>query len=209
MHKVFGVLRNGVRFAAWFRGKQALGVAVAGIVEHIVLLPALDELSVFHHIDPIGDASHNVQIVSDEQKAHFFRRFQLGEQLEDLSLNGDVQSGRGFVGDKKVGIVRQRDGNHNALALAAGELVRVGLQPAFRVVDPGLGKQVDGARADLVALQLLMQRQTFPDLLLQSVERVQGRHGLLKDEADVIAPDSAKIGGVCADHFGVLVANGS
>ena len=46
------------------------------------------------------------------------------QQLEDLRLDGDVERGGGLVGDQQVGLVGERHGDHDALALAAGELVR-------------------------------------------------------------------------------------
>ncbi len=48
------------------------------------------------------------------------------QHLEDLRLHGDVQRGGRLVADQQVGIVGDRDGDHDALALAAGQLVREG-----------------------------------------------------------------------------------
>ena len=53
------------------------------------------------------------------------------QQLEDLRLDGDVERGGRLVGDDEVGLRHQRHGDHQALALAAGELVRqLGEAPA-------------------------------------------------------------------------------
>ena len=59
--------------------------------------------------------------------------------VEDLRLRRHVERRRRLVGDQQVGIVDQRHRDHHALAHAAGELVRV-------VVDPALGAR-DADRA--------------------------------------------------------------
>ena len=55
------------------------------------------------------------------------------EQLQDLRLNGGVERRGRLVGDQQVGISGQRHRDHDALDLAAGELVRIGGEPARRV----------------------------------------------------------------------------
>ncbi len=54
-----------------------------------------------------------------------------------------------------------------------------------------------------------MQRQAFADLLVDGVEGVEGRHRLLKDKADVVAPDGAEVGFVSADHFLAVIGDGA
>ena len=47
-----------------------------------------------------------------------------GEQVEDLRLDRDVECADRLVGDDEVGAQRQRTGDSDPLALAAGERVR-------------------------------------------------------------------------------------
>ena len=54
------------------------------------------------------------------------QRLHLGE---DLRLDGDVERGGRLVGDQQQRPVQQRDRDGDALAQAAGELVRIGFQP--------------------------------------------------------------------------------
>ena len=49
---------------------------------------------------------------------------ELLEQVDDLGLDGDVERGDRLVGDDQLRVQRQRAGHADALALAAGELVR-------------------------------------------------------------------------------------
>ena len=64
---------------------------------------------------------------------------QLVHQVEHLRLHGDVERGGRLVGEEQVGVAGERDGDHDALAHAAGEFVRIlaearrGLGDAHRV----------------------------------------------------------------------------
>ena len=62
-------------------------------------------------------------------------RDQLLEQLEDLRLDGHVERGGRLVGDQQPGPAGHRHRDQRALPHAAGELVRVLLEPAPRVGD--------------------------------------------------------------------------
>ena len=60
---------------------------------------------------------------------------QVLQQFQDLRLHRHVKRRGGLVGDQQVGIVGKRHGDHDALPLAAGQLMRIILQAAF----PGRG----------------------------------------------------------------------
>ena len=59
----------------------------------------------------------------DERQAHV--ALELAQQVEDLGLDRDVERGDRLVGDEQLGLERDRAGDADALALAAGELVRI------------------------------------------------------------------------------------
>ena len=86
---------------------------------------------------------HDVEVVGDEQHRHAEPGLQVLEQLEDLRLHGDVERGRRLVGDQEIGSIGERHGDHHALALPAGELVRIGAEPLGRVGDADLGQKLD------------------------------------------------------------------
>ena len=67
------------------------------------------------------------------------------QQLQDLRLHRDIERGRRLVGDQQVGIVGERHGDHHALALAAGKLMRKILKPRFGIADADLGQKLDDA----------------------------------------------------------------
>ena len=76
------------------------------------------------------------------------------EQLQDLRLHGHVERRGRLVGDEEVGLVGERHGDHHALALPAGELVRIGAEPALRLADADLAAAAP-ARASRAAAPLM------------------------------------------------------
>ncbi len=93
----------------------------------------LDDLALLHHADPFRDPAHDAEVMGDEQDRHPEAGLQILEKLENLRLHGDVERGGRLVGDQEIGLVGERHRDHHALALAAGELVRIALQPALRI----------------------------------------------------------------------------
>ena len=55
--------------------------------------------------------------------------------------------------------------------------------------------------------QALVQREALADLLLDGVQRVEARHRLLEDEADVVAADAAQGAAVGGQHLVAAVAD--
>ena len=113
-------------------GEQPLRVGMARALEHLGDRTLLDDLALRHDADPVGDLAHDAEVVGDEQHRHAEARFHFGEELQDLRLHGDVERRRRLVGDEQVGLVGERHRDHDALALPARELVRIGVEPARR-----------------------------------------------------------------------------
>ena len=65
---------------------------------------------------------------------------QVAHQVEDLRLDGHVERGGGLVGDQQLGVAGQRHRDHRALPHAAGELVRVVVDPLGRLRDARPGR---------------------------------------------------------------------
>ena len=60
---------------------------------------------------------------------------QIVEDGQHCVLHGDVERGGGFVGDQEIGLGDQHHGDHDALAHAAGELVRIEVVDPFGIAD--------------------------------------------------------------------------
>ena len=98
----------------------------------------LDDRTVLHYVDALRHLANDAEIVSDEQHRHPHLAAELLQQLQNLRLDGDVESGRRLVCDEQVGLIGERHCDHYALPLAARELVRIRRQSLLRIADPDL-----------------------------------------------------------------------
>ncbi len=85
--------------------------------------------------------------------------------IEDLRLDGDVQRRGRFIGDQQLGAAGQGDGDHHALAHAAGEVVRIVAHPALGVGDAHQAQHLHGAVHRFLLAQPVMQAHALGDLL--------------------------------------------
>jgi hypothetical protein len=148
---------------------------------------AFDHRAAVHHQHALHGVGHHAQVVADQQQAHAVLAHQFGDQVQHLALDGHVQRGGGLVGDQQVGPAGQRDGDHHALALAARELVRVGVEPLARPAAAARAAAGAAPRHAPRRAQALVQAQRLGDLPAHRVQRVQRRHRLLEDHADARA----------------------
>jgi hypothetical protein len=109
---------------------------------------------------------------------------QVGEQLEDLRLDRDVERVVRLVGDHSRGAHHERHRDHDALPHPARELVRVLLGAALRVRDADRGQHLDGARPGGLARGALVHPHHLGDLVADGEDRVERRHRLLEDHRD-------------------------
>ena len=68
--------------------------------------------------------THDTEVMGNEQQAQPHFLLQRGEQVEDLCLDRNVESGDRLVRDYELGPDRQRPRDTDALALSAGERSR-------------------------------------------------------------------------------------
>ena len=79
------------------------------------------------------------------------------EQRDDLGLYRDVERGGRLVGDEQIGLVGERHGDHDTLALASGKLMRIAFQPTLRIGNPDLAQHFKDARPGGCAGEAAMQ----------------------------------------------------
>ncbi len=116
---------------------------------------------------------------------------QAHQQLENLRLNGHVESRGGLVGDEQLRVAGERHGDHHPLLHAAGELVRERAQTTRGIRDAHLVEQFHSAFAAAVPAAALVHLQGFHDLKTDCEAGVETRHRLLKDHRDVLARDAS------------------
>ena len=75
--------------------------------------------------DAVADLVGGAEIVGGEQHRDAALARQLLQQLQDLRLDGDVERRGRLVGDDQLGLRQQRHGDHQPLALATGDLMRI------------------------------------------------------------------------------------
>ena len=76
-----------------------------------------------HNADPRTDMLYDGQIVGDKKISEFSCLLQFLQHVDDLCLNGNIQSRHRFVTDDKAWIYSQRPGNTDTLSLASGKLM--------------------------------------------------------------------------------------
>ena len=124
---------------------------------------------------------------------------QLVEQVDDLRLDRDVEGGHRLVEQDELGVDREGPRDADALALAAGELVRKAVENVTG--HPHLLEQVPALALQLVSRHPANLQRGGQDLA-HSLARVERRLRILEDHlhllADRLQAPSAALGDVLA-----------
>lgn len=163
-------------------GEQGLGVGVGGGCVQRFRVGELDDLAEVHDGDAVGDVPYDAEVVGDEDVREPELVLEVGEEVEHLGLDGDVEGGDGFVGDDQSGAGREGSGDADALALPAGELVGV-------AVEVGGGQAHDLEElGDAVAYRacaaLPVDLERLGDDVAGASAGVQGGVGILEDQLE-------------------------
>ncbi len=139
---------------------------------------ALDDAAEIHHQHPVGDVLDHRQVVRDEQVGEPELAAHRGEQVEDLRLDRKIEGRDRLVADDEARLDHQGAGDADALALAAGELVRIarrcGLRQADLVEGPG-----DPGAALVPAAETVNLERRLEDVA-DGVARVERGEGVLE-----------------------------
>jgi hypothetical protein len=179
---VAGVLDPGHRL------EQRLGVGHAHLGEERRRGRLLDDLAGVHHGDVVGAAGDHAEVVAHEHHGHVALAPLLVEQVEDLRLHRDVERGGGLVGEQQLGAARQGDGDDDALAHAARQLVRELTEPALGLGDVHRAQQVDRRVAGRGPVEVGVDLERLDDLAPDAHHGVERRHRVLEDHRHLRAP---------------------
>src|SRR6266545_4649079 len=139
----------------------------------------LDDPAEVHDCDPVGDVPDDGEVVCDEEVREAELFLELLEQVDDLRLNRDVESGHRLVRDDEVRVEREGSGKADPLPLSARELVRVAAGGVGGEPDR-LEKIADPSRR-LSSRREPVCPQGLADDPADTVPRIQRRERVLED----------------------------
>src|SRR5262249_50257881 len=168
-----------------------VGMLWAG--ENDLRLCAFDDLAGVHDCHLVGAFRYDAEIVGDEQHGHAEPPLELADQLEDLRLDRHVECRGWLIRDQELGRAGERHGNHDALTLAAGELVRIIPDAFLGIGDLDEAQHLDRAIARLASACPLSEAYGFRHGVGDGDDRVQRGHRLLEDHRDLVAADAAHL----------------
>ena len=142
--------------------------------------------------DPVGDVPHDRQVVGDEQVGQAELLLEVLQQVDHLRLDRHVERRDRLVADDDLRAQRERAGDPDALALAAGELVRVPVHGVGVEPDPFEQLAHRPRRARSAARPRGGSRTASPTMSPDGHPRVQRRVRVLEDDLD-LAPQPAQL----------------
>lgn len=109
-------------FGSWIgfgRGaQQRCGVRVFGVGVEFLAAGLFDDSPEIHHRDLVRKMFDDREVVGDEQVRDVSLALEIGEQVENLALDRNVERADGFVADDEIGAERQSAGDSDSLALS-------------------------------------------------------------------------------------------
>jgi hypothetical protein len=129
---------------------------------------------------------HHGQVVGDDEVGEPELLLQVLQQVDDLRLHRHVERRDGLVGHDQLRVHRQRPRDADALALAAGELVRVLLQRRGGQADGVEQLDAAGPRPLLVGRQPV-RLHALQEQLLDGLARVEAAQRVLEHHLHVAA----------------------
>ena len=208
-HECFRVLRQRRRRARGFGSEQFHGVGVLRPAKYFADRPGLDDTAMAHHGHTIGITADDGQVVADQQQRQAAARFLGGKEFQYLRLDGHIERRGRLIGDQELGVVGQRDGDHHALALPAGKLVRKRIQTMRRIRKADLLEQGDHPLAACVRCNATMQGDGLGNLRADAFERIEAGHRLLEHHARTAPPQPAQSLGRSLQHVRAIERNGA
>jgi hypothetical protein len=160
-----------------------------GLIKEGLDSSVLDNFTGVHHSHHLSDLSNDRQVVSNQHDSHSLRHLEFPQEIKYLGLDGYIQSRGRFIGNKHSRLTGKGHCNHDSLAQSAAELVGIGPEALSTIADADTLQRFNSQYACLTSAKILMEFDSFDDLIADSKDRVQAGHRLLKNHSDFIAPD--------------------
>src|SRR5205814_3384921 len=107
-----------IRIGNWNRGKQRYCVGMQRIDVKLFRIRNLDNAAQIHHRDARRNMLDDREAMRDEEVGQPEFGLQILQEINDLSLHGNVESRYWLVGDNQFRIQCERAGDADALQLA-------------------------------------------------------------------------------------------
>src|SRR5690554_6330987 len=176
----------------WNRRQKRLGIRVQRALEELLGGRQFDDPPQIHHRDAIRDMLHDREVMGDKKIAKIILFLKILEQVDDLGLDRDVERADRLVADDEVWVEGERARDADALALAAGEFMRIARDIGGLQAD-ALEQALDDA-ATLLALGDAVELDGLADDALDGHARVQAREGVLEDDLHLAAQRAHLLG---------------
>ena len=124
-----------------------------------------------HHEHAVAEVLDHLEVVGDEEQRQAKVALQVRHQVQDLRLDRHVEGGDRLVGDDELRFEGQGARDADALALAAGELVRVAVDVAR--VQADRVEQRQGAQPALAGLAEAVDLQRLGQDRADGLARVE------------------------------------
>ena len=163
---------------------------MAGMIENIIRRSSFADASAVHDNDLIAHGGNDAKIMSDQNDRHTQLLLKILHQLQNLSLNGYVQSRRRLICDQNVRLAGKCHGDHNTLTHTAGELKRILLDPAFRLIDAYHLEQLNRTAVCCGSgLVLRVKTKCLTKLPSNRKGRIQRSHGILENDGTLFSAE--------------------
>lgn len=139
------------------RSDQTSRVRMEGSIQQIMCRPLLHFASRIHHKNTVRIFCHHAEIMRNKNNGRTGFPLQFVDQLENLGLSGDVQSGSRFIRHKYGRRASKSNRDHRTLAHPAGQPMRIIVETPPRVryphtIKPGNGPLAGGHRGNVFVL---------------------------------------------------------
>ena len=164
-----------VRVDARQRAQQRPRVRVLRRLEDLLHWTLFDDLTGVHHDHALAQAGDHTEVVRDQDDRGMRLLVEVAQQLEDLRLHGDVERGGRLVGEQQRRLAQQRHRDHDALAHAAREFVRIEPDAPRGLGDADALEHAHGDGERLGAADAAVRRQHLRQLIAHPHVRVERR----------------------------------
>ena len=159
------------------------------IVENLFTSSDLHNIARIHNGYPISNIGHHAQIMSNIDGSQIVFFLQILQKMQDLGLDGNIQSGSGLIADQDLGVAGYSDGDNHPLPHTAGKFMGILRKTLFRIRNTHIPQNFHRGILHFAFRHVPVKLQSFADLLSHCFQRIQAGHRILQHHCDLAASD--------------------